>query len=258
MQKKFYLQLRSIGIACSFILYSLLNFSFVPARNSVSDLLADENYRLSAAINPFTFDPLEVNSILRKFTIYDSLNLDNEGLDFETFDYALRGYEKLLANGQAKKSSVLSIVDFSQPSVNKRLYVIDLDNYELLYRTYVSHGRNSGNAVAKSFSNQMSSYQSSLGFYVTSETYRGKHGYSLRLEGMERGLNDNARKRAIVMHSASYADEGVIKQLGYLGRSQGCPAIPVAIHKQIINQIKDGSCLFIYHPSYLSRSKFII
>jgi hypothetical protein len=205
-------------------------------------------------------DEMDLNSFYEmKMEVYDSLQLDMEGLSRNAFEMAIRGMEKLIQSGYPLKDNIISIADFSQPSTEKRLYVIDLNDYSLLYRTYVAHGRNSGTTEAQKFSNKVSSYQSSLGFYLTGNTYRGKHGYSLRLEGLEKGINDNAGKRAIVVHGADYVAESAIRQLGYLGRSQGCPAIPEELHRPIINNIKDGTCLFIYKDSYqyLSNSRLL-
>ena len=206
-------------------------------------------------------DEVELNNSFAsaKMAIYEMLNLEAEGLNRDAFEYAVAGMEKLLEAGYEMKDNILSIADFSQPSTEKRLYIIDLNNNSLLFKTYVAHGRNTGRAVAEQFSNKMSSYKSSLGFYITGNTYRGKHGYSLRLNGLESGINDNANNRAIVVHGADYVDENVINQLGYLGRSQGCPAIPVELHRPIIDNIKDGTCLFIYHPSqwYVNTSRLI-
>lgn len=187
-------------------------------------------------------------------TVFDDLNLETRGLSRAVFDHALRGMQKMM---DAKP--VLSIVDMSQPSSKKRLYVIDLVGRKLLFNTYVAHGRNSGVLLAEKFSNTNSSFQSSLGFYQTLGTYQGKHGLSLQLKGLERGINDNAFSRAIVMHGASYVCEDIIRNTGRLGRSQGCPAVSNAESKPIIQAIKGGSCLFIYSPdpTYLKKSAFL-
>jgi hypothetical protein len=187
------------------------------------------------------------------------MNLDSLGLSQTAFDYALQGYNDLVSNGELKNDHILSIVDFSLPSTKKRLFVIDMTNGKLLFNTYVSHGRNSGKEMATEFSNDANSFKSSLGFYVTGNTYSGEHGYSLRLDGKESGINDNAASRDIVMHAADYVNENVIKAKGFLGRSLGCPAVPAALHKAIINTIKDGSCLFLYSPDtfYITHSKMI-
>jgi hypothetical protein len=129
------------------------------------------------------------------------------------------------------------------------MWVIDLEKNIVLFQTLVAHGRNTGEEYAKEFSNQAESFKSSIGFYATGEIYKGKHGLSLKLDGLEKGLNDNARKRAVVIHGADYVSESFIKQNKRLGRSQGCPAVPVEMNEKIINAIKDKSCLFLYHPS---------
>jgi hypothetical protein len=190
-------------------------------------------------------------------SVYDSLQLDKTGLDRNTFELALAGYKKLNAEGKIRNNK-LSIVDFSKPSTQKRLYIIDLDNKKLLFHTLVAHGRNSGDLMAKKFSNSNESLQSSLGFYVTAEQYMGKHGLSLRMDGMEK-TNNNARQRAVVVHGADYVSESFIKSTGYLGRSWGCPAVNPELNEPIIKAIGNGSCLFIYSPEqdYLSQSSLI-
>lgn len=192
-----------------------------------------------------------------RMALYEKLNLDSLGLSRGAFEHAMKGYNQLDSKGRLRNDDIISILDFSLPSGKKRLFVINLETGELLFNTYVSHGRNSGQAMATIFSNQPNSYKSSLGFYVTEETYNGKNGYSLRLNGEESGFNSNALSRGIVMHSASYADESIVERQGFIGRSQGCPAVPKNVHRQIIETIKGGSCLFIYSDNnyYLSHSK---
>lgn len=196
--------------------------------------------------------------ISEKMDVFDSLGLEEIGLSKKVFAMAIRGMYKLVKSGQVNHN-ILSICDFSQPSVNKRLYVIDLDNYSLLYNTYVAHGVKSGKENASVFSNKPSSHKSSLGFYVTGQTYKGSNGYSLKLRGMEKGINDYAMKRGIVMHGADYVNEEYISSQGYIGRSYGCPAVAPEISEELIDQVKDGTCLFIYHPStsYKSRSSLL-
>lgn len=168
-------------------------------------------------------------------------------------DLALEGYEKL---ENKLENQVLTLIDFSLPSTEKRLWVIDVASQEILLNTVVAHGRNSGELMANRFSNTPESFQSSLGFYKTAETYKGKHGYSLRLDGLEKGFNDQARNRAIVIHGADYAREEFAKMTGRLGRSLGCPALPTELSAQVIDMIRDGSLLFIYgnDPNYLNQS----
>lgn len=187
-------------------------------------------------------------------TLYDQLNLSQFGLQRDVFDYALRGWQKM-----ETAKSVLSIVDLSQPSTKKRLYVVDLLNKKMLFNTYVSHGQRSGNLIATSFSNVHSSFQTSLGFYKTLSTYMGKHGLSLQLQGLEKGVNDNVYNRNIVLHGADYVCEEFIRKTGRLGRSQGCPAVPYAESKKIIQAVKGGTCLFVYSPNtdYLKNSAYL-
>lgn len=218
---------------------------------------------VSSKINPThtvaTALPLAKDYSLGKTLLYDSLQLESIGLSKEAFLYALNGFNRLQNAGKLQNDSILSIIDFSLPSNKKRLFVIDLKIGQLLYNTLVSHGKKSGGQIATSFSNKLNSYKSSLGFYITGNTYKGHHGCSLRLEGEEAGINDNALNRGIVMHSATYVDERFISNQGFIGRSEGCPAIPQQIHKEIIEKIKNGSCLFIYSPDkyYVSHSKMI-
>lgn len=177
----------------------------------------------------------------------------------EVIRLALVGYFNLLEDGKISLGSPLSIIDFSLPSSSERLWIIDMEEGVLLHHSLVSHGRNSGDLMAKKFSNINSSFMSSLGFYVTGETYQGKHGYSLRLDGVEEGFNDRARERAIVIHGADYANRDFVTNTGRLGRSLGCPALPMGLYKEVINTIKEGTCLFIYakDTNYLKKSLLI-
>lgn len=180
---------------------------------------------------------------------YNTLNSNNFTLPSMTsFVQALEGYQRLKEKGLVKKD-ILTLVDFSLSSNTKRLWVIDMASNTVLFNSLVAHGRNTGNEFATKFSNRPESNQSSLGFYATGEVYTGKHGLSLRLDGLEKGVNDNARNRAVVIHGADYVSEQFIRNHSRLGRSQGCPALPVELTSRIINIIKDKSCLYIYHPS---------
>lgn len=191
--------------------------------------------------------------------LYDSLKLEDIGLSKNAYAVAIRGFDSMRSAGILHNERILSIVDFSLPSFKKRLFIIDMVSGILLYKTYVAHGRNSGNEFATKFSNQVNSFQSSLGFYITGTTYLGHNGYSLKLQGMEEGINDNAFNRGIVIHSASYVYGGNSDKMGHAGRSEGCPAIPVNTHRAIIGLIKNGSCLFIYgtDKNYLAQSKYL-
>ena len=190
--------------------------------------------------------------------VYDNLTKGTfEVPNFDVFSKALKGFYIMKEKGFVQKN-ILTLIDFSLSANSQRLWVIDLDLNTILYHSLVAHGRNSGEEFAESFSNEVSSYKSSLGFYATGELYTGKHGLSLRLDGVEKGLNDNARKRAVVIHGADYVSDDFIKENKRLGRSLGCPALPVGLSDQIVEAIKDKTCLFIYHPSNTNEvlSKF--
>ncbi|HTI11980.1 MAG TPA: murein L,D-transpeptidase catalytic domain family protein [Puia sp.] len=191
--------------------------------------------------------------------LYDQINLKELGLTKKAFEYALKGYHYLLDHHWLNKTNILSICDLSQSSRNKRLYVLDLDQKTVLINTYVAHGRNSGTEYARSFSNNPSSHKSSLGFYVTGETYYGDNGLSLKIRGMERGFNDKANGRNIVVHGSEYVGPDFLRMNGFGGRSYGCPAVPSDEAPEVIDFIKEGSCLFIYHPTkkYITRSKIL-
>ncbi len=191
--------------------------------------------------------------------LFDSLKLGKQGLGHRAYDYAMLGYNILKAKHKLPNDKILSIADMSLPSGKKRLFVIDVKNYKLLFVTYVAHGKNSGLDKTLYFSNEPESNKTSVGFYTTLGTYSGTHGYSLRLSGQEIGFNSNALERDIVMHSADYVDESIVKSQGYVGRSLGCPALSPAIYKQVIEKLKSGTCLFIYgnDANYIINSKML-
>lgn len=195
----------------------------------------------------------------RSDLLFDSLHLGKLGLGRRAYDYAMLGYNVLKTRHKLNNDRILSIVDFSIPSGRKRLFVIDVKNYKLLFVTYVAHGKNTGLEKALYFSNEPESNKSSVGFFITLGTYAGEHGYSMRLQGEEIGFNNKALERDIVIHSASYVDESVVKSQGYLGRSLGCPALSASIYKQVINKIKNGTCLFVYgnDGKYITNSKYL-
>lgn len=190
-------------------------------------------------------------------SLYEHLSVKSNALPKEeVFELAIKGSQKL---NEELNSKIITIIDFSLPSTEKRMWIIDPEKQIILLHSVVSHGRNSGNLMAEKFSNQPESFQSSLGFYKTAETYQGKHGYSLRLDGLEKGFNDQARNRAIVIHGADYAKEEFAKNTGRLGRSLGCPALPTELSSKAIDLIKGGSLLFIYgqDEDYLKSSELI-
>jgi L,D-transpeptidase catalytic domain len=191
--------------------------------------------------------------------LYSQIDLENLGLSKKAFEYAYKGYLHLLQHHLLNRNSVLSICDFSQSSRNKRLYIIDLENQKVLINTYVAHGRGSGGEFANSFSNSKRSHKSSLGFYITENTYYGDHGLALKIRGLEKGFNDRAYGRSIVVHGSHYVGNDFLESNPFNGRSFGCPAVPYDETEGIIDAIKDGSCLFIYHPTkkYLTKSKIL-
>jgi hypothetical protein len=231
------------------MLGSVVLFSFAKAsRNNsrpVSVIASDS----SAAV---------ANTTSLSAQLYSELNLDSVGLSEQAVEYALKGYDKLRDEGVVNNSQYLTIVDLGQSSRNKRFYIIDVLNHKLVWNTFVAHGKNSGLDSAERFSNAFNSEASSLGFYVTRTTYNGKHGKSLRISGLENGFNDNAEARGVVVHGADYVNAGRVNS-AYMGRSQGCPALPQNEYAKVIDIIKDGSVMFIYAPSenYLEKSPIL-
>jgi len=193
-------------------------------------------------------------------SIYQDLEGDSKP-EFHLFEKAYLGFIDLKLSGLLNPNkNILSIVDFRLSSKEKRMWIIDIEKKEVLYNIYVAHGKNSGEEYATYFSNTPNSLQSSLGFYVTKETYYGKNGLSLKLKGLERGFNTNAQKRYIVLHGADYANKEYLDEHGILGNSEGCPAIPMNLHKEIIELTKGGTALLIYYPdiAYLEESSFMM
>lgn len=206
-----------------------------------------------------SFSPeAQFNQTLR--ATYNALGAEQEGLRFGTFAKAMTGYLNLRQDGKlAEDKQVLTVIDFDLPSTEKRLWVLDLGKKEILFHTLVAHGHNSGDNEATNFSNTDQSNMSSLGFYATGSEYEGKHGHSLRLAGLDEGYNTNAAARSVVMHGANYVSEDFIKQNGRLGRSLGCPALPMDQYSQIIDAVNGGTCLFLnksdagYTSQYLNQ-----
>lgn len=180
-------------------------------------------------------------------------------ISIDALQNAVKVYQQLKLKGQLNNQQFLTIADFSKPSSEKRLFIINMEKMELVYHSLVAHGRNSGKQMAEKFSNKMESYQSSIGFFITGNIYKGKHGMSLQLEGIEAGINDKAKQRAIVIHGADYVNEALIKKQGYIGRSLGCPAVPQNQVKDIIQTIKGSSLFYIHAPdkNYLQKSNLI-
>ena len=210
----------------------------------------------------FSMEEGEVKSLYNEMklskkikTLYSEMKLSKK-ISYQLFENAVIGYDKLEAK---RKKSILTIIDYSKPSTEERFYVLDLKKKEVVFKTRVAHGKNTGGNVAKSFSNTVDSLKSSLGFFLTNETYYGRNGYSLRLDGLEEGINDRARERTIVIHGATYATDEFLRRNGRLGRSWGCPALPKGINKTVIDTIKDGSVIFVYgnDNNYLKNSKIL-
>jgi hypothetical protein len=183
--------------------------------------------------------------------IYCDAGLEGK-LDYSIFQRAYKGITEICA----PRKDILTIVDYSKPACDPRFYVIDLVNRKLLFRTLVAHGKNSGELYCTRFSNRPRSLQSSPGFFMTAEPYSGRQGYSLRLDGMEPGINDAARARAIVVHGAEYVAQHYVNDFGYIGHSFGCLAVPLNVNKKIIDLIKGGSCLYVHtnDKNYTART----
>lgn len=238
--------------AGAFSLFSNFSFPIVRTISPEKEVAAERSAGNASLLTRANFE-----NVVR--AMYDSIGLSDYRLDFDVFRKAMTGYYLLESEGSLKSRDFLTIIDFGKPSTEKRFYLIDLANRAIKFHTYVAHGRNTGENLAKSFSNVQHSNQSSLGFYVTAETYYGSKGYSLRLDGMEKSYNSNIRSRAVVVHGADYVSENWIKKYGRLGRSQGCPALPTDVNKKIIDTIKGGSVMFAHYPddNYTTASHYV-
>lgn len=189
--------------------------------------------------------------------VYETL--DVPGLQPHVLRLAIEAQEKAIQRGVVKRPELLTVIDYSLPSTEKRLWVLDLERGDVLFHELTTHGKASGGNMATRFSNVSMSLMSNLGLMTTAETYYGKNGYSLRLDGHETGINDEARPRAIVIHPADYATPDFIARVGRLGRSWGCPALDPAVARDLIDTIKGGSVVFGYYPDrdYLTKSAFV-
>ena len=236
---------------------SLVAFSFI-RKTTPSEEMDKEKFVKTDSLSGFISHDhaKEVASLTSE--LFQNTSLISAGLPKKTLELSLQGYLNLIGQGDFKKTDLLSIVDLSQSSRKKRFYLIDVKQSKLLVNTYVSHAKNSGADIATDFSNVIGSEKSSLGFYLTKQTYTGKNGLSLRMEGLEKGFNDNAEARSIVVHGADYVNAGRVNS-AYMGRSQGCPALPRADYTKTIDLIKNGSVFFIYseNENYLKSSQII-
>ena len=243
--------INKILILATFLTASL---AFTPnnLNENIASVPSEENASKDVSEEPASAEE-EINSMYETFR-----SLNTTVPSRIAFTNGIKGYQKLQEEGKIKKE-ILTIIDFGLNSTEKRMWILDMSTQKVLYNTYVSHGKNTGGDKATEFSNTPNSFQSSLGFYVTAETYYGKNGLSLFIDGMEEGFNSNARDRYIVIHGADYATQNFIDRAGRLGRSYGCPAVPTKVSKEIINKIKGQSALFIYYPSkeYLAKSEYL-
>ncbi|WP_315012516.1 murein L,D-transpeptidase catalytic domain family protein [Capnocytophaga leadbetteri] len=191
--------------------------------------------------------------------LYNELNAAQYDLSFTAFRYAYIGYQTMKKQHRLNNKELFSIIDFTKDCNSKRFYTIDLEKMKIVYYTYVAHGKKSGERMATSFSDAVESNKSSIGFYITGNTYNGGNGYSLILQGDEKGYNSNLAKRSVVVHAADYANEDYIARNGRMGRSLGCPALPENIYKQVIETIKEKTMIFAYYndAKYLKTSKYL-
>ena len=233
------------------LLLTLISIPFTTIQSHNSNLEHVPTVVAAASIPVAEFAQKTIKEVYQRFPA--------NSFSWEAFQHALAGLYNISSSTSIQKPHLLTLVDFSKPSTQNRLFVIDLQKGRILFSSLVAHGRNTGENMATQFSNQPESYQSSLGFYLTAETYCGKHGLSLRLDGLEPGINDKARERAIVVHGADYVSPSFAAQQGRLGRSQGCPALPQELTAPIIETIRGGSVMFIFAPQqqYLSSSRLL-
>jgi len=204
--------------------------------------------------------PLDAREVFLSFadSFYDCVK--DEKISYKALQYGLKGYHHLKSNAKLKKKTHLTIVDFSLPSSEERMFVIDVEKNEVVHKSLVAHGTETGDLQASTFSNEHDSHMSSLGFYITGRVYRGKHEESIKLHGLERGFNDNAYDRGVVIHRADYCDRDFLESnSNVLGRSYGCPAVPFNEYDKLLNIVRDGSCFFIYYPDkdYLRKSRMV-
>ncbi len=191
--------------------------------------------------------------------LYNELNAAQYDLSFTAFRYAYIGYQTMKKQHRLNNKELFSFIDFTKDCNSIRFYTIDLEKMKIVYYTYVAHGKKSGERMATSFSDAVESNKSSIGFYITGNTYNGGNGYSLMLHGDEKGYNSNLAKRSVVVHAADYANEDYIARNGRMGRSLGCPALPENIYKQVIETIKEKTMIFAYYndAKYLKTSKYL-
>ena len=211
--------------------------------------------------------PCMATSFIKPYSVIDASSTDDlvvalgtqaPGLSTQVLSSAVAAMDCAINHG-ADPAERLAVIDFSLPSTEQRLWIFDLQTQALLLQDLVAHGQGSGDNLANSFSNIEGSHQSSIGLFRTQESYTGKHGYSLRMHGIEPGINDLARQRAIVIHSADYVDPRWIAQYGRIGRSQGCPAVRPEVANMVVDSLKGGQFMFSYYPDdhWLAASPYL-
>ncbi|AFM03122.1 Ykud domain-containing protein [Bernardetia litoralis DSM 6794] len=249
--------LSSSVIVLVFLFFGFSKF-FATASATNSSLESTSRVDTFPPKEPKTIENISVTFENHIKTMYQKLKLKKAELEYTPFRTAYIGYLNLEAKDKLKKE-ILTILDFTKSSLFERMWIIDIKNRKLIRRELVAHGKNSGHDMVTSFSNKLHSNQSSMGFYVTDAPYIGSNGISLLINGMDKGYNDQARNRSVVMHGADYVNPKTMNRNGRLGRSFGCPAVEKAKAKEIINYVKNGSCLFIYFKdtNYLASSKWI-
>lgn len=235
--------------------------SYISSDKVATKPVSNKADTLAAPVKFASIPATTVKTVSASEAVYNKINFSNANkLNFDVFEKALKGFDNLKKAGKiAPSTQLLSVCDFSKSSNTKRLWVINTESGEVLFNSLVAHGKNTGEEFAEHFSNTENSLQSSLGFYITDTTYEGENGYSLRLLGMDKGFNDNALQRSVVMHGADYVSEEFAAQHKRIGRSWGCPAVPRNLAEPIINTIKGESVLFIYAPdqNYLNSSEWL-
>jgi hypothetical protein len=217
----------------------------IPLATSVTMTVADTSHSTKTPKAGQIMQQGFTNEVMH---LHRQMNLSEFGLSQEVFEKALVGYLNMKDKGLLSDKGLLTVVDFQKSSTQKRIWVLDMKNKKVLYNTYVAHGRGSGEEYAEQFSNEAQSFMSSLGFYVTQEPYEGKHGVSLKINGLDDNYNTAALERNVVVHGADYVSEAFIKARGRLGLSHGCPALPVTQTQEIIDLIKGGTAMYLYYP----------
>jgi len=230
------------------ITFLTFSFAFTTTDNLESANIVDEPIAILEATNVNLTVEEEIKQVYTDF-----VEKNTSVPDLESFKNGMMGYYKL-SDQKLLDKNILTIIDFTLSSTKKRMWVLDMTNNKVLFNTVVAHGKNTGK-----FSNTVNSLQSSLGFYITGETYFGKNGYSMFIDGMEKQFNSKARERYVVVHGADYANPSFVQKLGRLGRSYGCPALPTALTNDIIDVIKDKSVIYIHSAdkNYLKSSEMI-